>query len=146
MSYLERAPIVVPDKSLLDIEPQVRAGTVVHVPNADTLQIGHELILTAGRRELLIMETVDVVVGNEAKVAGAVKPLVEALGETTLETAIDETDEIVGELRLFLRRGELGGDEILSGVLLGCSLGSHDVVALRCVVTISLPPEPFNVN
>jgi hypothetical protein len=127
LSYLERAPVVVANQSLLHVEPKVRAAGQVHVPSADSFHVKHELVLAVRSGELLVVEAMDVVVGNEAEVARAVQSLIHGLGEPALEPAIDEADQVIGELCLDLSSGELGGDEILSGVLLGCSLGSHDV-------------------
>ena len=69
MSCLEGAPVVVADQSLLHVEPEVRAGGQVHVPTTDTLHVIHEFCLTFRSAELLILEAIEVVVGNESKVA-----------------------------------------------------------------------------
>lgn len=126
MWSLERAPVEVTDQSHLHITPKVIA-TGVGITDRSPFEILHELFATCRSGELLVVEAFEVIVSDEAEMTGAVKTLIEALGEATLEALLDETNEVVGELRLFLGGVELGGSEVLSGELLGSGPGCHDV-------------------
>lgn len=88
----------------------------MHVPQAAPLEVTDKLLLAVLTAELLILETVNVVVGNEAEVTGAVQTLIQGLGEAAGEITINETGKILGELCLLLGGVEPGGNEFNGGV------------------------------